>query len=141
MDQTSAFNDFLDRKSLKRTSGRNAIVRTAEALSGHFDAEELLNAVRKASRRTSRASVYRTLPLLVKAGMVHESIQRDGRKVYEFSRGPEHHDHMLCTQCGAIVEFTDEIIEKHQNQIAVKYGFTITDHRLVIRGVCAKCNK
>ncbi|MBN2160805.1 MAG: transcriptional repressor [Spirochaetes bacterium] len=139
MDKTELFNHFLAEKSLKKTQGRDNIVKTAASMKGHFDAEQLLSAVKKKDSKISRASVYRTLPLLVKAELVKESIQKDGRRIYEFSQGHGHHDHMLCVQCGEIIEFRDDVIEQRQKQIAEKYNFKMTDHRLEIRGLCSKC--
>ncbi|PKL90632.1 MAG: transcriptional repressor [Candidatus Goldiibacteriota bacterium HGW-Goldbacteria-1] len=141
MDKDKSFSSFLEKKSLKKTRGRDIIVKAAASIKGHFDAEQLLDAVKKIDVKTSRASVYRTIPLLVKAEIVEESIQKDGRRIYEFSQGNGHHDHMICVKCGAILEFHDNVIEKHQELIAKKYNFKMTGHRLEIKGLCSRCKK
>jgi len=141
MDKGKTFSSFLEKKSLKKTHGRDLIVKAAASIKGHFDAEQLLDTVKKSDSKVSRASVYRTIPLLVKAEIVEESIQKDGRRIYEFSRGNGHHDHMICVKCGAILEFHDNVIEKHQELIAKKYNFEMTGHRMEIKGICSRCRK
>ena len=141
MDKKEAFSSFLEKKSLKKTHGRDLIVKAAASIKGHFDAEQLMDEVRKSDNKVSRASVYRTIPLLVKAQIVEESIQKDGRRIYEFSDGHGHHDHMICVKCGAIIEFHDDVIEKHQKLMAKKYNFEMTGHRMEIKGICSRCRK
>lgn len=139
MDSKEVFNGYLEKQALKKTSSREAILRAVSLFKGHFDADALLDSVKKNDARVSRASVYRTIPLLVTAGIVEESVHHDGRKVYEFKKDKGHHDHMICSRCGAILEFSDDVIEKHQEMIAKKYRFKMQDHHLVIHGICGRC--
>lgn len=140
MDLILAFNDYLEKQAMKKTAGRDVILKAVSSLKGHFDADELLAASKKKNSGVSRASVYRTIPLLVKAGLLNESVQRGGRRVYEASAGRDHHDHMVCTNCGAIIEFRNDEIEKLQETVGKSYGFNITGHSMELKGICRRCS-
>ncbi len=141
MNPENFFSEYLSRNDMKKTAARAVAADAAASLKGHFDAEALLVEAKKKDRKVSRASVYRAVPLLVKAGIMRESIQKDGRRVFESCSGNHcrHHDHMICVKCGAILEFEDNVIEKHQEMIAKKYRFKILEHRLELRGLCKNC--
>ena len=88
----------------------------------------------------SKATVYRTLKLLAECGVASERRFGDGLSRYELADdGDEHHDHLICTNCGEITEFEDPRIEKLQDSIAVKHGFKLTSHKHEMYGICAKC--
>jgi Fur family ferric uptake transcriptional regulator len=86
------------------------------------------------------ATVYRVLTQFENAGIVNRLRFEDGRAVFELNRG-EHHDHMVCLQCGNVEEFVDEVIEQRQKEIADKAGFEMTDHSLYIYGLCKNCRQ
>jgi Fur family transcriptional regulator, ferric uptake regulator len=133
------FNDYLKDRGLKYTPQRKVILKKALSVHNHFDADGLYDKLRTDHPFLSRATVYRTLPLLVKAGLVRETMRCQGRASYEHTFGHEHHDHLICIKCGKITEFKDEKMEKLQNQICKKHRFLPVEHRLGIRGYCAKC--
>lgn len=143
MNIDSALGDYLKKNDLKNTAVRIAAAEAASSLKGHFDTEELLVEAKKKDPKVSRASVYRAVPLLIKAGIIKESIQKDGRRVYESCTGGHyrHHDHMICDKCGAIIEFEDYAIERHQQMMAERYGFQLREHRLVLWGLCKNCRQ
>ena len=87
----------------------------------------------------SQATVYRTLAHLKDCGLVREVSRLEGRAQYESAHGQAHHDHMVCVECGHVIEFCDERIEKLQRLICRKHGFEPLDHRMSIRGRCRAC--
>ena len=85
------------------------------------------------------ATIYRTLNFLEEVKLISSiSFGKDGKK-YESNSKDQHHDHLICTSCGKIIEFFDETIEKRQEEIAIKNGFQITDHTMQIYGLCELC--
>jgi len=97
--------------------------------------------VRQKHPRIGYATVYRTLKLLAECGLAEQRHFGDGQTRYEQSDSREHHDHLICTECGAILEFEDPGIERLQLKVAKEHNFTIQRHRLEIYGQCAKCSK
>jgi Fur family ferric uptake transcriptional regulator len=87
----------------------------------------------------SRATVYRTLSMLEDAGFVEGLDTGDGGRKFEHVLGHEHHDHMVCTSCGKIIEFCDEELEERQRVAASRHGFSISSHSLQLFGVCQQC--
>ena len=108
---------------------------------GHFDADELLDSLKRKGERLSAATIYRTLPLFVRSGIIRETLRSRGRARYEHMWGHEHHDHLECVMCGTIIEFRDDELETLQNKVCGKHDFQPLEHRLGIRGVCASCRK
>ncbi|HDQ25620.1 MAG TPA: transcriptional repressor [bacterium] len=139
MDAQEKFENFIRKKGLKNTSERKRVIEAVKSLKGHFDTEKLYSAVKRLNKNVSRASVYRTVPLLAAAGVVHESMHKDGRTMYEYSSDYHHHDHMLCIKCGRIIEFEESGIEGLQEKVCRKHRFKMTGHGLVIKGICDKC--
>ena len=86
-----------------------------------------------------RATVYRTLGLMVEGGFLATLERGHGQTLYEHILGHRHHDHMVCLQCGAIIEFVNDEIERLQESVAAKHQFTITQHTLRLEGRCARC--
>jgi len=133
------FTEYLRSLGLRLTPERERVLNGVLAMPPHFEPEELVAHLRGGESTVSRASVYRTLPLLVECGLIKEAIYRDRKSRYERAAGRGHHDHILCTQCGAIVEFVSPEIEALQEEICHSHGVTPTDHTLEIRGLCRKC--
>jgi Fur family ferric uptake transcriptional regulator len=123
-------------RGLRWTSQRRLIARVAQRSHVHFSAEELLAMCRREDRGVSRATVYRTLAMLEHAGFVSALDLGSGGKRYEHVLGHDHHDHMVCTACGAIVEFVDPALERRQDAVAKKLGFAMHSHSLRLYGVC-----
>ena len=124
-------------RGLRWTNQRRLIARVALRNHDHFSAEELLDLCRQEDRAVSRATVYRTLGVLETAGFVEGLDLGPGGKRYEHTLGHAHHDHMVCTVCGAIIEFVDAALERRQEAVAKKHGFTIESHSLRVYGVCS----
>jgi Fur family transcriptional regulator, ferric uptake regulator len=136
------FLDFLARKSLRVTAQRQAIVDTVFGTDRHFTAEQLLAWSRRRDRSVSRATVYRTLPLLTESGLVREMDFGKDSKFYDpnYADHPNH-NHIICNDCEKIVEFESDKIEKLENEITRRLGFSIKAQRLQITGSCEELKK
>jgi Fur family ferric uptake transcriptional regulator len=121
---------------LKVTVPRLKILHILETSSQrHLSAEEVYKQLLAADEEIGLATVYRVLTQFEGAGLVVRHHFEGGQSVFELNRG-EHHDHMVCVKCGAVIEFFDEVIEERQRAIAANNGFKIVDHALVIYGDC-----
>src|SRR6202142_3969930 len=117
------FLDFLQGKKLRVTAQRRAIIESAFDTEEHFTAEQLLEWSRRRDKSVSRATVYRTLPLLTESGLVREMDFGKDHKYYDpnYAQHP-HHNHIICQDCGKIVEFESEMIEQLENEISRRLG-------------------
>ena len=133
--------EHLRKSGFRWTSQRALIVRQALETHDHFTAEELLERCRKTDPKVSRATVYRTLTVLERAGFVEGLETGDGGRRFEHVVGHEHHDHMVCLRCEKILEFRDDELERRQELAARRVGFQIERHSLRLYGVCKECQK
>jgi len=133
------FRDYIQSRGLKFTPEREAILKHVFENRGHFEAEELLIDMRKDKKRVSKATIYRTLALLVESGLLREVIFGEKHAHYEHVYGYKHHEHLVCIKCGKIIEFSDEKIEKFQDEVCVKNKFKPESHRFQITGYCEDC--
>ena len=125
-------NQELRKAGLKVTLPRVKILQILESSEGkHMSAEDVYKALLEAEEDVGLATVYRVLTQFEGAGLVVRHNFDGGHSVFELARG-EHHDHMVCTESGRIIEFIDESIEKRQREIAKKHGYEIVDHNLVL---------
>jgi Fur family transcriptional regulator, ferric uptake regulator len=134
------FREFLEIRGEKLTEPRRILVRHIFDSHKHFDADELVADLRAASRQVSRATVYRTLRLLVEAGLLRE-LRLTNRTAYEHDFGYPSHDHMHCTECNRIIEFRNEEIRRLREAISTEHGFRASAHRFVITGICPTCSR
>lgn len=136
------FMTFLERKGLRLTSQRRAIIETVFDTQEHFTAEQLLEWSRKRDSSVSRATVYRTLPLLTESGLVREMDFGKDYKFYDpnYAEHPNH-NHIICQDCDRIVEFESEKIARLENQITHKLGFTVKTQRLQITASCEELKR
>ena len=104
----------------------------------HMSAEDLYKALQDTGEDIALATVYRVLTQFEAAGLVNRHHFEGGNSVFEVNQG-EHHDHIVCVECGKVDEFVDEVIEKRQAAIASKLNYEMTDHDLHIYGICAAC--
>lgn len=139
--ETDVFREFLAEKGMRATPEREAILAEVFANHDHFDVEELIMRLRQKGQRISRASVYRTMPLLVESGLVQEVFFEDGHMHYEHVYGHEHHCHLRCLGCRKIIEFRDEAVEGVENRLGQAHDFDVTGHKLEIYGYCAECQE
>jgi Fur family ferric uptake transcriptional regulator len=133
------FEKFLEGRDLRLTEARAAIVEAALARSGHYPIEELISDLKKRGIRGSKATVYRTLPLLAEAGILQPAVLAGDAKSYETTFGKEHHDHLICSRCRKVIEFGFEAFEILQREVAGKYGFRLESHHHELLGVCPEC--
>ena len=132
---------YLARNQLKQTKQRKTIVEYFLTLHSHLDAEELHEAVRKDGHNIGLATIYRTLNLLTEAGLVEQKNFQDGKSLYEVILPNEHHDHLVCLDCGKVVEFENDEIERLQEVVAEQHGFELISHTLDMFGRCSACQK
>lgn len=135
------FEEYLKSKELKYTSERILILKAIFSFRKHFDVEELFERLRKQGNYVSRATIYRTIPLLLQSGLIAETFRCKNRIGYENIFKKKHHDHLLCIKCGKAIEFFNEKIERLQNEVCKKYNFRPLEHRLGIKGYCEDCYK
>ena len=134
-----AFREFIAQKGLKSTRQRDIILDSFLASGRHISIEELYLKLRAKHPSIGYATVYRTLKLFAESGIAREIQFGDGQTRYEHAAEGEHHDHLVCTRCGAIIEFENETIEKLQQDVAKSHGFRIENHKLELYGVCSQC--
>lgn len=135
------FEKYLKDRNLRISTRRMLVLRQFLRIEKHVTAEELHGFVKKTDVSVGTATIYRTLKLLCEAGICREVTFDDRSTRYEHLLGHEHHDHMICTECGTFIEVNCPEIEKLQEQIASKEGFLLKNHRLHLYGICAKCRK
>ena len=136
----SKFREFLALKDLKITGERLKIVDHVFEKHNHFEADQLLESMRAKGLRVSRPTVYRTLNLLVEAGLLREL--RFGRRcAYEHSYGYPSHEHLYCNECGSVTEFLSEELNRLQDEICQQHGFQADHRQFIINGVCSACRQ
>ncbi len=128
---------YLEGHNLKHTKQREAILEIFLGQKGHVTGEDLYQAVREKHPQIGYTTVYRTMKLLCEAGLASERHFDDGVTRFEIEH--EHHDHLVCTRCGKIVEFECSMIEQAQNDIVKRYGFRLLRHRHELYGHCPDC--
>ncbi len=137
-----ALRTFIAKEGLKNSRQRETIAEVFFDSSEHIRVEDLLNRVRAVDPKVSQATVYRTMKLLVDCDLAEARQFQDGQTRYEVSDDDgHHHDHLICTKCGKIVEFVDDRIEQLQVEVAAAHGFTVSDHKMELYGLCSdpKC--
>ena len=135
--ELEALAAYLEKNHLKQTRQREVILQTFLDSQRHVTSEDLYQSVREKHANIGYTTVYRTMKLLVEAGLATERHFDDGITRYEIEH--EHHDHLVCTRCGKIVEFECAMIEQAQNDIVARYGFRLLRHRHELYGHCPEC--
>ena len=133
------FKTRLRKKGQKVTLQRIAIFEEMAEDRGHRESEEIYIAIKSRNMHVSRATVYRTLDILVQNNFVRKLNLGDGRARYESKIDSHHHDHMICNCCGQIIEYVDYEIEKLQEIVAKKYDFILKSHIHQLFGICKEC--
>ena len=133
---------FLEQKNLRITSQRRAIIDTVFGTDQHFNAEQLLEWARKIDPSVSRATVYRTLPLLTESGLVHEMDFGKDYKIYDpnYADHPNH-NHIICDDCDKVVEFESDQLDTLENEISQNLGFHVKTQQLRINASCDEMKK
>ncbi len=134
------FEEYLQTRGLRQTSQRKFLVDAVFSEHEHFAADELIDRLprRGEDNYVSSATVYRTLSEFVDAGLL-KSFQLDGRTVYEFDYGYPTHDHLYCTRCKELFEFTSEALIGIRDKVASEMGFRVSSHRMIVQGICQDC--
>ena len=127
-------NRYLQRHGLKQTRQRDAILEAFLHSAGHITSEQLYEEVRAVQPDVGAATVYRTLRLLCDAGLANSHQFGESVTLYEVKG--RHHDHLICNECGAIIEFQNELVESEQLKIGEQHGFTLTHHQHILFGDC-----
>ncbi len=135
------FREFLNKKGLKFTNERQRILDEVSSYLGHFDPEELLAGMKKKDIKVSKASIYRTLPLLVESGLIEQVEKNDKHAHYEHTFGHGHHDHLICMKCGTVIEVFFPKLEKIQDELCMENKFDGVTHTLEIKGYCSRCRE
>jgi len=135
------FIQYLRENNLKVTQERLALLDEIFSTKEHLDADDLLARMKAKKRKVSRATVYRTLDLLVQCGLVRKSRLGSEHYFYEKVQPGKRHDHMVCTHCGKVLEFWDPEIDERQRQICQDHGFRPSFYSIQIQGLCADCQK
>jgi Fur family ferric uptake transcriptional regulator len=134
------FAEFLKKKGYRSTPERAMVLSEIYASAGHFDADEIFIRMKQKGSNISRATVYNTLELLVECNLVSQNSFGHKHLHYERIYGYEHHDHIICEDCGKVFEFTNPKIEEQQQAVCAKMGFEIERHTLQIFARCTKPN-
>jgi Fur family ferric uptake transcriptional regulator len=129
---------LLREHDIRLTDQRRLVVRRALSFL-HFTAEELVADVRSIDPSVSRGTVYRTLALLHQVGVVEKHDFRYGPPNYEVTFGKAHHDHLMCVQCGEIIEFQEPRVEQIQEAIVKRFSYQLLSHTHKLYGLCPRC--
>ena len=138
-DVIDAFRAYLREHNLPVTAQRLAIADIILGSDNHLSAEDIMIELGARGATVGTATVYRTLEVLLKSGLVVERDFGEGFKRFEASRGVPNHEHLLCTLCGRVTEFRDERLDRMTMLIAEQHGYSRQRHLLVISGICAEC--
>lgn len=139
-NERAMFLDHIRGAGLRRTDQRDLIMEIFLKTEEHLTIEDLHRLVQKKDDGVGHTTVYRTLKLLTEAGLAREVRFGDNKTYYEHHYNHEHHDHMICTVCGLVIEFVSPEIESLQDQMADKFNFTPTHHSLRLWGICVDCH-
>jgi Fur family ferric uptake transcriptional regulator len=126
--ETRTLKQILHKEGFRYTPQRQMVWDTLGKMGGHHDCEEIYDALREKGNRVSRATVYRTIEVLARNGLLKKLEVGDGVARYEVRNEDEHHDHMICLETGDIIEFYDKDLERLQEEIVQKHGYTLVRH-------------
>ena len=135
------FEEYLQSRGKRFTQQRKTLVDQVYQRHEHFDADELLDELKQAGHgKLGRATVYRALNEMVDAGLLRR-MTLGGRAVYEHDYGYPQHDHLHCTECDRLIEFTSDELARLRDEVAAEHSFRVNGHRLIITGVCQECSQ
>jgi len=135
------FKGFLKNNNSLWSTEREQITHFVLSHPDHFSADELYLQLKHEGYAVARATVYRTLDLLVKSELVLKTQLESGAYLYEHAKDSAHHDHLICNKCGKIIEFHSDDIESLQAQVSKQNEFQMSGHSLRIYGICKECQE
>ncbi len=130
---------YIARRGLRMTRQRRVIAEVMSTIAGHVNIDQLYHQVRARDSNIGYATIYRTLKLLTDAGLATSAHFGDGAQRFESTVKGGHHDHLVCTNCGRIIEFHNEEIEKLQEEVCSSHSFQMIHHKMEIYGLCTNC--
>jgi len=133
------YREFLRTKGLKMTKPRLIILEAVFENHGHFNVDDLYEQIKKKHKDVSRATIYRTIPLLIESGLIKQSLRCESKDIYEHTYGHENHMHFICEKCGKIIETGYEKIAELMDELAEQENFQISEYNLGARGLCSDC--
>lgn len=136
-DPQELLRRYLRGHQLSVTKARERIAAEVFSWAGHFDAAQLW--AKLSAERIAPATVYRTLDLLVEAGLVRKLQLSAKRAEYEALLGHQHHDHLVCVRCGTLAEFSDRRLEERLAELIDELGYLPQRHEFTVYGLCANC--
>ena len=139
--EKALFLEHIQAAGLRKTGQRNLILEIFLSTEEHLTSEDLHRLVHKKDPTVGLTTIYRTLKLLTEAGLAREVRFGDNKTYYEHHYNHDHHDHMICTDCGKVIEFFSAEIENMQDEMASNFGFKPTHHSLRMWGICSDCQK
>ena len=140
-EQHDLLANFIKAKGGRITPSRLVILEEIYRRHDHFDAEDIFLELERKGAGISRASVYRPMPILLEAGLIRELKTGGGRKRYEHVLGHTPHEHIVCADCGKIIEYQDEDLEKRIRQICAEKNVALVSHHIMIVGICPDCRQ
>jgi Fur family ferric uptake transcriptional regulator len=138
--EENIFMEYINKNKGRITKARIIILNEIYRRHDHFNADDIYIELKNRNFNISRATIYRIFPVLLNAQLIREVSTNTGKKLYEHILGHNHHEHMKCEKCGALIEFKDKIIEKNINKLCSSINFVPKSHTILITGICKKCN-
>jgi Fur family ferric uptake transcriptional regulator len=136
------FHSHIKAKGLKYTTERKRILEAVLSMPSHFEVDELHMKMREQyNNKVSKATIYRTLPLMVESGILREVLFVDKHAHYEHTYRHKHHEHLICIKCEKIIEFVNPQLENLLIRVADTHQFQIQEHKLEMTGICKDCRK
>jgi Fur family ferric uptake transcriptional regulator len=141
MDALNSFKKYLEKHSLKRTPERLTVLNEVLRCNKHFDPDTLFIRLKKHHKKISRATIYRTLDLLVDSGLLKKLNFTNQTSCYEINMNVRTHDHFFCLTCGKIIEMYDDALREIHQRMSSKYKIKIEDYSHQLYGKCPDCQK
>eukprot|EP01047_Picozoa_sp_COSAG01_P013498 COSAG01_NODE_636_length_14635_cov_18.612617_10_plen_140_part_00 len=135
------FQAYLDKHDSRYTSQKRMVVTEILKTRRHFELEDFLNKLHKQKKTFSRATIYRTIKQLLEAGLIQKITTQSGKVFYEPCRDQKQHDHLICKNCGKIIEIKEDLIENYLGKFCQNIGFKSEYRSLHVFGICQSCQK
>ncbi|MCP4568792.1 MAG: transcriptional repressor [FCB group bacterium] len=138
-NEEQIFDEYIRSTGLRETEQRKRVLKTFLATTEHVSVEDMYRIVNEKSRKVGYATVYRTMKLIAESGLAVEVVFNDGIARFEHRLGRKHHHHLVCTNCGKVIEFESTAMDRGEQEVLAKYKFRQTSHHYEIFGFCREC--